>query len=357
MYLRSLLLRNFRGYEEAYFEFSPHINVIYGANAQGKTTLLEAIYLLITGHSFRTQQLEELIQGGASSFFVEASFVKHQVAQVLKFAYDGKERQIFHNHTRCQSPTALIGLLMGGLMVPDDSAIVKGTPTIRRHFLDTQIAQIDPLYVHHTTRYHRAMRCRNHLLRIKNMTTIESWEHEMANAAAYLTQQRSIALRDLEYLSASSYIELAQQPQKLTLLYKTGAPHSGSLEDLRHYYRQEFHKNRRRELEMGTTFAGPHKDDVVIAIEEREARYFASEGEQRSCVAALRLSEWQRMKKIGEEQPLMLIDDLGIGLDANRKRRLVKHLNTLGQVFVSATDPLAGFIEGLDHRLIPIVQK
>ncbi len=335
MHLRTLYLQNFRLYSEAAFDFTPGINTISGPNASGKTTVLEAIYLLMTGRSFRTAQLGDLIRQGSPYFYVEAAFLKHEVEQRIKISYDGKERKIFFNSSPCRSPSDLLGLLQGALVTPDDAALVKGAPALRRQYLDMQLAQVDPLYVHHLTRYHRAMRQRNCLLKAKNGNGIESWESEMAKAAAYVSLHRAKAIQELQAISRPLQEKLSGSDAALSLKYQTAAPLQS---DLAFYYSELYRKNRRREMDLGMTLHGPHKDDIAILLGEQEARHFGSEGQQRSCVAALRLAEWERLKQQSNELPLMLIDDFGISLDNERKERLMQHIAQLSQVFLTSTE-------------------
>lgn len=346
MQLRSLYLKNFRIYDEASFTFGSRINLICGPNAIGKTTILEALYVLMTGGSFRATQNSDLIKAGASGFYIEAVFVKHGIEQSLKFAYEGKERKIIYNSTSLHSSSHLIGLLQGVLHVPDDVQLVKGAPQQRRHFLDLQIAQVDPLYIHHLTRYNRAMRQRNALLRTRNQATLETWESEMASASAYITDERARTVADLSCLGSALHNQLAGS-EMFALRYKTDVK---SFDCLRDYYVQLFKKNRMREMDLGITLYGPHKDDFVIELNNQEARYFASEGQQRSSVSTLRLAEWTRLKTISEEAPLFFIDDLGISLDQTRRSKLVNSLTDLSQVFLTLTQP----IDFADHHLISL---
>ena len=336
MHLCSLSLHGFRPYEKAHFDFSSGINIIYGANAKGKTSLLEAIHFLMTGRSFRTAQSKDMIRQGEYGFSIEAAFVKHGIEQQLKVLFNESERQIFFNSTAYSTLSSLLGIVQGVIIHPDDAALIKGAPVIRRHFLDLQIAQIDPLYIHCLTRYNRAMRQRNYLLRAKSSATIESWEHEMAHAAAYIVLQRRHAIGALQVESRKLYHLLSGEPNDLNLIYKTGA---SAVEDeaLKPYYLEQFKKLRRREMELGMTLVGPHKDDLLISLGDKEARYFASEGQQRSCVAALRLAEWERLKAMAVETPLMLLDDISLSLDQSRREKLFHHLTALGQVFLTST--------------------
>lgn len=355
MYLKSLYLKNFRIYKEKLLQFSPQINVIWGENAIGKTTILEAIYYLISGKSFRTEKLQDLIHEGETYLYIEAEFLKHGVSQSIKISIDGKERKIFYNNTRLQSATNLLGILQGVLLTPDDVDLVKGAPAVRRHFFDLQIAQVDPLYVHYLTRYNHAMRERNCLLRKKSVVAIESYEHEMAVAAAYITFQRHILIKDLEVLICPLHERLVGSFEFLSFQYKTHTGNLVELDILKKFHLDLFKKNRPRELEFGVTLAGPHKDDLVIFLNKKEARVFASEGQQRSAVSSLRLCEWTRLKKTTEGSPLMLIDDLGISLDSERKIKLLSILSSLNQVFLTLTHPVE--IDCPDKCLIEITKS
>lgn len=357
MQLKTLYLHNFRIYEEELFEFGPRVNVIRGANARGKTSILEAIYFLMTGRSFRTAQVGDMIRHGAAGFYLDATFVKHDIEQKLRISCNGKERKIVYNNTPYTSSTDLLGVLHGTVIHPDDAVVVKGAPEARRHLLDMQIAQSNPLYVHYYTRYNRAMRQRNHLLRMKNPATIESWEYEMANAGAYLVQQRVLTIEALQSEGRRLHHVICSGVEELGLAYKTGAFAREerivqmSLDRLRSAYLEHYRQQRRREMELGVTLTGPHKDDMLITLGGKESRFFASEGQQRSCVAALRLAEWECLKQASMETPLMLIDDVGMSLDRSRREQLFNYFALLQQVFLTTTEALA--IEG-DPRVIEV---
>ncbi|MBN9378154.1 MAG: hypothetical protein BGO14_05765 [Chlamydiales bacterium 38-26] len=338
--LQKLYLRNFRRYEEALFQFEPTLNTIIGPNAFGKTTVLEAIQCLMNGRSFRTHQMGDLLRDGQKKFSIEAYFIKQGIEQNLKFYFDGNERKIIYNSSTLSSATHLLGLIHGVVVTPDHVSLIKGTPVVRRHFLDLQIAQVDPLYVHHLTRYTKAMRQRNVLLKRKELSTIESWETEMAGAAAYITLQRKQAVHDLQKIGLPIHEMLAGEGQALLLDYKSSCSDRTNMGELREHYLQQWGKMRHREKDVGTTLYGPHRDDLLIKIGEREARLFASEGQQRTCVMALKLAEWERLRLISHELPLMLIDDVGVSLDGSRRQKLLMHLNALGQVFLTSTDNL-----------------
>jgi DNA replication and repair protein RecF len=338
MHLRSLYLQQFRNYRESYFEFHPSLNLICGPNAQGKTSLLEAIHYLMFGRSFRPGLHQDLIHMGCNSFYLEAIFSKHEVDQKLRVYVEGKERKMMHNSTPLPNVSNLLGLIQGVVMTPDDVNLVKGPPSLRRQFLDMQMAQVDPLYIHYLARYTKAMQHRNQLLKNKTVRSIESWEHEMAQASAYLIWQRRRCIQNLQIHCQKFYSYLTEERETLKLEYRSAASACQSEKEIKEFHLRQFHDNRNRELSVGYTLVGPHKDDIWIGIEGRDVRFFASEGQQRSCVAALHMGEWQCLKQAGEEIPLFMIDDVSISLDEKRRSRLLEQLSSLGQVFLTTTD-------------------
>ncbi|HRD55374.1 MAG TPA: DNA replication and repair protein RecF [Parachlamydiaceae bacterium] len=339
MELTSLYLKNFRLYKERMVLFAPKTNLIFGANARGKTTILEAIYYFITGKSFRTEKPQELISSGENYFYLEISFKKHSVSQSLKVFFDGKERKILYNNTKLSSAVHLFGILQGVLLTPDDVSLIKGEPLLRREFFDAAIAQADPLYIHYLTRYKRALRQRNCLLKAKALNSIESFEHEMAASASYIALQRREFLKNLEFLNNPMHLKLSGEEEAVSLRYKPSGHTAHELDCLKKTYLDLFKKNRLKEVDLGVTYAGPHKDDLLFFLNEKEVRHFASEGQQRSLISTLRFSQWMQLKNRSQGLPLMLIDDLGISLDEGRKKRQLEFLNNFSQVFLTMTEP------------------
>ncbi|MBJ7450012.1 MAG: DNA replication/repair protein RecF [Parachlamydiales bacterium] len=337
--IQRLVLHHWRNYEEMHLDFSEHFNQIIGANAQGKTNLLEAIQFLISGRSFRTHHLNDLIRDQQPRFYIEAHFLKQGIEQKIKVAYGANDRKIVYNSTPLGSLSDLIGIIPGVLLAPQDDELVRGSPQYRRDFLDLHIAQVDPLYVHHLTRYQRALKQRNHLLKQESTLCIEMWEHEMAKAAAYLVLKRYEAVVELELKSKDLLLLLSEKNDELSIIYQTSLSYKLSYNELVDAYIAEFQKQRRRELIMGFTLIGPQKDDLNFLLNGKEARLFASEGQARTLVSALRFAQWHRLSTMTEEKPLMIIDDIGMSLDPKRKTLLLEHLQHLGQVFVSSPEP------------------
>lgn len=338
MHLLELHLQQFRQYDDVKFTLSPQLNLIFGPNAAGKTTILEAISTCMLGRSFRTSRYTDLIQKKASSFRIESLFVKHGVVQTLQATGSAKSRRFIHNSTLLNKIIDLFGLLHGIIVTPDDVQLIKGAPAQRRQFLDLQLAQLDPLYIHHLMRYMRAMRQRNQLLRTQAFATLDSWEYEMAQSAVYVVSQRQKAIQALEKYANHFYAELSGEVNHLTCTYRVGGLTSPSRSDMQAQYIQQWGQHRAREAVIGQTLCGPHRDDCTIGLSAGEARHFASEGEQRTCILALHLAAWKRLQECGGETPLFLVDDASIGLDPARRNRLLAQFAQLGQVFVTTTD-------------------
>jgi DNA replication and repair protein RecF len=350
MHIQSLSLQNYRNHRNAFFEFDPGLNILCGPNAVGKTNVLEAIYFFISGRSLRHAAINECIFNQADAFFLQVQFVKHGIEQTLKIACSKTEKKILYNNTYLHSFSGLIGILQGTILTPDDAALIKGPPALRRQFLDLLIAQNDPLYIHYSTRFYRAMQQRNCTLRKKDTAGSLCWEQEMANAAAYIWKQRSMAIQSLQDSCTHMHNLLVDYPSAITFTFKSFAV--PSMENAKERLLESYEKHRKREMELGFTLTGPHKDDMAIQLDAQEARSFASEGQQRTLASVLRLGEWELLKTSSNEKPIIIVDDIGIGLDQNRKNRLVEYLTQLDQVFVSTTQDLS--IRHL-NKIIPLI--
>lgn len=333
MILKHLILRSFRNYSEASIPFKEGVNVIQGKNGAGKTSILEAIFLLSTGRSFRTNHLSDLIKKGDSHFFIEAHFERDNVEQVLSIGYDGQTRRIHYNSTHFQNFSHVLGILPSVLYAPKDSELISGSPADRRRFLNIQLAQTDPLYVHHLTRYHKAMKHRNALLKHKSEEAIESFEQMMAESARYLMSKRSSLIEALKPRIQSLAKELSSDEDPLNLYYEPSIAIK-RIDEIAQLYA----KQRPKELLLGTTLIGPHRDDFLITYDKKDAKMYASEGQKRTCITALKMAEWEELKKNAECVPLMHIDDFGIHLDQSRTHLLQDKLENFGQVFL--TTPL-----------------
>ncbi|OGN55329.1 MAG: hypothetical protein A3D96_03515 [Chlamydiae bacterium RIFCSPHIGHO2_12_FULL_44_59] len=326
MYLKSLYLKNFRNFAEAEVQFSERLNVIYGDNAQGKTNLLEAIYFVSTGKSFRTQSLSDLLLKGETFCYLEAILVQDCGTQSIKIFYDGTSKRLQINGASYTTFYPLLGTLPMVLSTPYDMELIAGTPGERRKFLNIHLAQSDPLYVHHLASFWRAMKQRNCLLKARQAQSIECWEAQMAQSAEYLVKKRKEVVEELTVHLLTQGSTLSSQKEKHQLTF---------LPSLTSNYLNVYRKNRLREMELGFTLRGPHRDDITFSINDSLARMFASEGQKKTMIAALKLAEWERLFNTVQDKPLMGFDDLSLSLDDTRASLLHKRVRDLGQVFIT----------------------
>lgn len=319
--IQSIQLKNFRSYANAKFSFEAGVNHIYGPNGLGKTNLLEAIFLLSTGRSFRSTNLSELIRHDTEAFQVEAKFQKDEVEQTLSISFDGSQKRIFHNGTSYSNFTQLLGMLPSVVYSPLDIFLISGSPSDRRRFLNLHIAQKDPLYVYHLGRYTRALKQRNALLKRKQVKTIEVWEEEMSKSAVYLMDVRKTAISELSSLLQTEFAELASKKHVPSITYLPSKLPTTAM--------------REKELILGYTLVGPHRDDLVLTLDEKAAKSYASEGEKRLIIAALKLAAYRHL-----EYPLFAIDDFGNHLDDDRSDALHQRLKEFPQVFLTSPDKM-----------------
>ncbi len=301
-------------------------------NAVGKTTVLESIFLLISGKSFRSRSLSDIVQKGEEGFKITAEFEKHGVSHTLDYTYYKGEKTVRFNG----NPTpSLMGLVLGVLLTPDDQHLIKGSPHSRRDFIDLTLCETDPLYGWNLSRYERALKQRNALLKIKELRTIEGWEYEMAKSAAYISQSRLKLIESLKPLLIEKYQEVGEGSEQISL--KFNVPKEASDPE---FYKKEWSRLRSKEAMYGHTLIGPHKDDLILTLNDEEAKHFASEGQKQTLLVALKLAEWEWIRQATEETPIFMIDDFGLGMDRNRKARLIKLISNMSQVIITSVDQL-----------------
>lgn len=333
-HLKSLHLHQFRNYKDARAEFGPKINFFLGQNGQGKTNCLEAIALLISGKSFRASYLKDLTMHKKPSFHLRAHFVKNDIEQSLEVHYSPTQKKVVHNETSYASFLPLIGVLQGVVFAGIFDELIKGSPQIRRRFLDLQNAQVDPLYIHHLSHFQKALKERNFLLRQRKTNAIEIYEDLMSKSAPYIISKRMKNLDEIEERMQSIHEELSGLRQKVSLKYS-----SSMLEEKSSSFslcKMLLEKSRLKDQILGYTQHGPHKDEIGVYLEGQSAKKYASEGQIQTLTTALYLAEYERLLHKSEELPIFCVDDLGQNLDPSRLHRLLEKLENMGQVFITS---------------------
>ena len=331
MQLRKLVLYHFRSYEKKEYTFSSSLNCIEGENGTGKSNLLEAIYLLSTGRSFRTHKLSPLIKHGSTQFALKAYYERGGAEHSTLLSFGPEGRRLVCDEKKHTSFLPLLGRLPSVLLSPEDISIFSGGPSERRRFLDIHLSQVDPLYLLSLGRYQRALKGRNLQLKKRQPKGIGAWEEIMAETAVYLTLKRQELIKELSPLAEELVLFLSEEKEPFSISYENTAKAFSKEE-----FKSCFASSRTKELETGTTLSGPHRDEVHFSLKDTPLKTYGSEGQKRCCLAALRLAEWKRLKTILEISPLFGIDDFGVHLDANRSARLQQALTGMEQVFLTA---------------------
>lgn len=335
--LAHLTLRDFRNYAHLDVELSPEFNVVAGPNAQGKTNLLEAIYLAATGRILRGSKDVEAIRDGAESFHVHAKLLETGTEIAVRLER-GSRKKASLNGADLPRASDILGRMPCVCVSSADLPLVHGEPSERRMFLDLELSQLYPGYLRHLSLYKRALEQRNALLKLAQTSfqpaeVFAVWEQHLAEHGAALRRHRKDYLCQLEPHAASAHAFLGLQ-ERLQLVYRP-KDDSESPES----FTTALEGNRGQEIARGTTTIGPHRDDFDIMIEDREGRLFGSQGQQRTAVIALKLGTLLYTSAELGFVPILLLDDVLSDLDAGRRARLVEWvLQYAGQTVLTCTE-------------------
>lgn len=343
MFVENLTVENFRNLEKITFQPDREINVIFGDNAQGKTNLIEAIYLFSGQKSFRgtkDSQLPTLTDPpGQHVAKLSLSFFAQQRHQTARIVID-KKRSAMLNDLPLPAPSALCEHFGAVLFSPADMDLIKDGPNVRRKFLDNAIAMLRPKYAKMLSVYNRAVTQRNAILRdvlfhSELSFMLDSFEDRIAKAGAYIIAQRRKYLEALQTYLPAIYGGISNNKETLTISYKCSAE-NGDWETILHLLQQ----NRAEDTKNMATSIGPHRDDLEFFINQMPVKAFGSQGQRRSVVLSLKLAEAEILKKHSGEQPVAILDDVMSELDRTRQDFILNHI-TGWQVFITCCDPNA----------------
>ena len=359
MFLKHLTVSGFRNILQAELKFSSRIAVFVGGNGQGKTSLLEAIYLLSHTKSFRTSHFKELVTRLPDAHLpteVSAELNTSFGSQTLRYQYQKGKREVYVNANRVTAASDFYGVAKVIDFTPDDLFIVKGSPQERRRYLDKLLAIVDREYLENLVRYQRALKNRNALL-TQQKGTVEGgagklraelalWELPLIESGEIISKKRALLLAQLTKQAQVIYSSLSSSREQIRFIYKTNF--KDTLDK-----KEEFQRRFERDLRTRSTSLGIHRDDIDIEIDTgfgmSDAKEIASQGQTRSLALALKLAgiEFLRQASAGED-PIVLLDDVESELDSSRKRYLLDYLLRIqSQVFVATTseDALPGLAE------------
>ncbi len=326
MLAQKLKTVDFRNSQYNEIEFTDGVNVIYGENAAGKTNILEAIFMLAAGKSFRGSKDKELIRFGCDAALCELAFSDRRKTSSLGMKlYKGRKKEIFRNGNKVTKMSEFLGEFRAVIFTPDHMNLVKGQPENRRRFMDFAICQSFPRYVSYLNDYNRLMAQKNALLHQEcddsaKLPLLEIYNEKLAIAAAAIAFNRRKFLKLLEADAAAEHLSISGGKEKLSLQYNCCVDGEyASVAELRVKMQEYFASKIEIEMRRRMCLFGVHKDDVTICINNSNARFFASQGQQRSAVLSMKLAEGEMSYRITGEHPVFLFDDILSELDEERK--------------------------------------
>lgn len=343
MRVNRLSLRNFRNYKHIDIDFTANINVFIGPNAQGKTNLLEALYLAAMGRSHRTNTDQELIYWDQPAASIEVMFVRQELENSLKIKFIANQNKEILYNSHPLPAREIVGSLNAILFSPEDLLLIKGAPALRRRFLDNEISQANPPYYRQLLNYNRMLSQRNNLLKkIRERKACQEllapWDEQIAGAAAVITKKRLEAVKKLTMLANLHHRKITNSRENLIVSYHLNGLQQDKTEDLSGWYHEQLGRQRQQDIFSGSTGVGPHRDDLILLVNGKNLRNFGSQGQQRTGVLALKLAELEFIKSETGEYPILLLDDVMSELDAARRSELLLFIKERVQTFITAAD-------------------
>lgn len=340
MYIKKLELKDFRNYRSLLVEPDPHVNLIIGRNAQGKTNLLEAVFLTSMGRSFRTQRDKEMVRFGCSSALVRAEAQKEYLdTKVEILISDHSKKSIKKDGKTVRRTSELMKNIIIVIFSPEDLRIVKDEPEKRRRFIDRELSQIKPAYFNALSEYKKALEQRNSLLKEDRVRDdlLELFDDIMVRSGAEVMEMRKRFIDRMSEFSADIHGKITNGEEKLEIRYHSNISYDENPETQRELVREALEKSRESDFRNRTTMRGPQKDDIQFWVNGADARKFGSQGQQRTCALALKLAELGFIREETGEEGILLLDDVMSELDKSRREYLVRALAD-SQLFITGTD-------------------
>lgn len=343
MIIESLDLQNYRNYELLNINFSDKTNILYGNNAQGKTNILEAIYVAGTTKSHRGSKDREIISFDKDEahikLIVRKNGIPHRIDMHLKKT---KSKGVAIDGIPIRRAVDLLGIINIVFFSPEDLNIIKSGPAERRRFMDMELCQLDKLYVHNLLNYNKALLQRNKLLKDISFQpsledTLDVWDEQLVNYGCELIRIRRNFINNLNDIIFNIHRKLSGDKEELILGYEPSVKEDE--------FKKELDISRERDIRQKLTGCGPHRDDMSFNIGEMDIRRYGSQGQQRTCALSLKLSEIELVKKITGDNPVLLLDDVLSELDGNRQNYLLDSIDSV-QTIVTCT----GLDEFINYR-------
>lgn len=345
MIIKNIELANYRNYEKVNIELDSGINIFYGNNAQGKTNILESVYMCGTTKSHRGSKDKEIIKFGNQESHVRCNFKKNDTDyQIDMHLRDDKSKGIAINGIKLKKATELLGIVNIILFSPEDLSIIKNGPSDRRRFIDSELCQLDKVYLYNLTNYNKIVNQRNNLLKDINYhpelsDTLDIWDSQLLSLGIKIIERRNIFINQLNSIIDDIHKKLSGNKENLLIKYD---PNITPEE-----YEYKLKRNREKDIRYKITSVGPHRDDFIFYINDFDTKKYGSQGQQRTAALSLKLSEIELVKQITGNTPILLLDDVLSELDSDRQNYLINSINDI-QTLITCT----GLDEFVNSRIV-----
>lgn len=339
MYFTGIELRNFRNYSHENVNFHRKVNVFLGENAQGKTNLLEALYMTSFGRSFRHVRDSDMIRIGSKYAGIQADIVRNQLEMKVEIGLVKGGKSIRVDGVNLKKTSQLLNNVHVVMFSPEDLRIIKDEPAKRRNFIDREICQISSVYYSELSGYQRVLQQRNAVLRSDHPDSgiLDVWDMELARYGAAVVSRREEFIKGMSEVSSKIHRDLTDGKEQFSVVYAPNAAVSGSLREKKEQLITLLEENRQTDLDRRTTCRGPHRDDLDLYIGDMEVRKYGSQGQQRTAALSLKLAEIDLIRRETEDEPVLLLDDVLSELDQVRQRQLMSSFGDI-QIFITSTE-------------------
>ena len=338
MYIKSLTLKNFRNYEEEQISFNDGINILTGANAQGKTNAAEAIFFLCTGYSPRANKDKLVIKNGEETAEIAgvASSLYGDVSVRVSFNKNDK-KSIYVNGLQVLKIGEILGNINSVFFNPSELKLVQESPEDRRRFLNVSLSQMSKNYFYALQRYNKILSQRNNLLKDPEKyiirKTLPIWDEQLTKQAAKIIKARNEFLTQISPIAEEKHAILSDG--KETLKMKTESGYYGTEEEIAYAMYQDLKTGLERDMRLGFTSIGPHRDDIKFTLNDMDVRVYGSQGQQRTVALSLKLAETETFFNRFGEYPILILDDVLSELDKKRQRKLISAVEHLQTIFTA----------------------
>lgn len=345
MYLKKIYLKNFRNYDLLNIEFNKRINIIYGNNAQGKTNLLESIYYLATTKSHRLNNDSEIIKFGSNTCKIKGIINNKKIDTNLEITLSEKGKILKINHQEIKKVGNYITSNFNIIIFePDDLNLIKGSPNERRNFINLELSQISNNYYNILTEYNKILKIRNNVLTkmLNNKNVDDSYfkiiTNKLISKAVLIYKMRNKFIDELNLECGDIFLNLTKTAG-FTIKYEPNIEfESYETEYLKEKLFKIYQNNYEKEVRLGTTIYGPHRDNIGFYINLKNVKEYGSQGQQRMAILSCKLSEITIYKKYKNNEPIILLDDVFSELDDIKKNNLLKYLKNSHQIIITTTD-------------------